>query len=352
MRLSIHLQMVWFQIQVVWLLVDLRFSMLQTCNFENSKTKRFCKTSCKHEALKLKKQSFSARFPSQIKAWNSKTQFFCDSSFKKAWSSKTNLLCEASFNNQLLKFKNSAFLGGFLQKWHVDCTLDVRITICFRDFEVGASQVLILHQKVQPRHENSCNCHANMMPAMYSFRNPKFANIDITKHEAPAPATRKASSGALKSTTPANFFATLTNSSAHRVLCMHLPRETLVNFQRRPQTVSFLRFWHRNRSRATAWCKFCGTQLPKAPGAAIFWRYWLPNPNFGVIYNSRSSAPARFEELTFRASEATKLWKKTSILRHSCPPKSLNLCCETSPLSKIYASTPAGNSQYSWKSGS
>ena len=55
--------------------------------------------------------------------------------------------------------------------------------------------------------------------------------MDITKREIIAPATRNASFQTLfKSTTPANVFATLTNSSACHVFCnlsksLRLPRE-------------------------------------------------------------------------------------------------------------------------------
>ena len=58
------------------------------------------------------------------------------------------------------------------------------------------------------------------------------SNIDIAKHEILAPATRNASCPTLfKSTTPANVFATLTNSCACHVFCklpnsLRLPRKT------------------------------------------------------------------------------------------------------------------------------
>ena len=155
-----------------------------------SKTKHFCQTSFKNETLKLKneafvrdflqkwsfgfedqKRSISARLPSKMKLWRSKTKLFCETSFKnealkhfeaekrsfsarlpsktklllwrsktkrlpskmKLWRSKTKLFCETSFKNEALKLKNEAFLRDFLQKWHVDRTLDLRIPICFND---------------------------------------------------------------------------------------------------------------------------------------------------------------------------------------------------------------------------
>ena len=83
----------------------------------SSKTKLFCETSFKNEALKIKneaflrdflqkwsfeaqKRSFSARLPSKMKLWSSKTKQFCKTSFK----------------NEALKLKNETFLRDILQK--------------------------------------------------------------------------------------------------------------------------------------------------------------------------------------------------------------------------------------------
>ena len=240
-----------FEIQMSWLSTDLRFKwvgcqmilsneaflrdFLQNWSFEDqkrsfsarlpsklklwsSKTKIFCETSFKIEALKLKneaflrdflqnwsfeaqKRSFSARLPSKLKLWSSKTKLFCETSFKiealklkneaflrdflqnwsfeaqkrsfsarlpsktKLWRSKTKLFCETSFKNEALKLKNEAFLRDFLQNcealnlkneaflrdflqnWHVEQTLDLRITIRISDFQLHASKVLRLPRK-------------------------------------------------------------------------------------------------------------------------------------------------------------------------------------------------------------
>ena len=163
----------------------------------SSKTKLFCETSFKNAALKIKNEAFlrdflqnwsfedqkpsiSARLPSKMKLWRSKTKHFCETSFKnealkiknqaflrdflqnwsfeapkrsfsarlpskmKLSSSKTKHFCETSFKNEALKLKNEVFLRDFLQKWHVDQTLDLRITIRFSDFWMDASKVLRL----------------------------------------------------------------------------------------------------------------------------------------------------------------------------------------------------------------
>ena len=149
-----------------------------------SKTKLFCETSFKNEALKIKneafvrdflqkwsfeaqKRSFCARLPSKMQLWSSKTKLLCETSFQneplklkneafvreflqkwsfedqkrsfcarlpskmKLWSSKTKLLCETSFQNEASNIKNETFLRDFLQKWHVDRTLGLRMTIRF-----------------------------------------------------------------------------------------------------------------------------------------------------------------------------------------------------------------------------
>ena len=204
----------WFEIQAIWMSNDLRFKWFgcqpmcdsndfvkrsfsarfppkrrfeaQKRSFSarlpsklklwNSKTKHFCETSFKNEALKIKneaflrdflqnrsfedqKRSFSARLPSKTKLWRSKTKLFCETSFKnealkikneaflrdflqnwsfedqkrsfsarfpskmKLWRSKTKHFCETSFKIEAFKLKSAAFLRDFLQKWQVDQTL-------------------------------------------------------------------------------------------------------------------------------------------------------------------------------------------------------------------------------------
>ena len=208
--LSIDLWFNWFEIQLIWLSPDLRFKW-----FWLSIDLRFkwfgCQSMCAsndfgclliwtssdvvvnraysvNEALKIKneafvqdflqnwsfeaqKRSISARLPSKIKLWSSKTKHLCETSFKhealkikseaflrdflqkcsfeaqKRSFSATKLFCETSFKNEALKIKNEAFLRDFLQKWQVDRTLDLRFPIRFNDFEADASKVLRLPRK-------------------------------------------------------------------------------------------------------------------------------------------------------------------------------------------------------------
>ena len=155
----------WFEIQVIWMSNDLRFKwfgcqlMCDSNDFVKRsfsarlpskstlwgwKTKLFCETSFKIEALQLKneailpdflqnwnfehqKRSFSARLPSKLKLWSSKTKLFCETSFKNDMSTRR---LTSEFQYVLTIFMWT------LQKY---CAC---------------------HEKVEPRHTKSCNCHA------------------------------------------------------------------------------------------------------------------------------------------------------------------------------------------------
>ena len=93
----------------------------------SSKTKHFCETSFKKEALKLKNKAFFGGLPSKKKLWSSKTKLFCETSFKNDMSTR-HLTSELQY--VLAMFKR------MLQKY---CAC---------------------HEKVEPRHTKSCNCHA------------------------------------------------------------------------------------------------------------------------------------------------------------------------------------------------
>ena len=259
----------WFEIQMIWMSNDLRFKwfgcqlMCDSNDFVKqsfsarlpsktklwrSKTKLFCETSFKIEALKLKneailrdflqnwsfedqKRSFSARLPSKLKLWRSKTKLFCETSFKiealklkneaflrdflqkwsfedqkqsisarlpsktKLWRSKTKLFCETSFKIEALKLKNEAILRDFLQNWSFEdqkrsfsarlpskmklwssktkhfCETSFKNHVSTRHLTSEFQYVLAIfnwmlqkycacHEKVDPRHTKSCNCHA------------------------------------------------------------------------------------------------------------------------------------------------------------------------------------------------
>ena len=133
-------QIIQFEIQLIWDSMDLTF---------------------KKWGFEAQKPSFSARLPSKIKLWSSKTRFSARLPAKiKLWSSKRRLFCETSFKYEALKLKNEAFLRGFLGTWHVDQTLGLRNTIRFNDLYWMLEKYCACHEKVEPRHTNSCHCHA------------------------------------------------------------------------------------------------------------------------------------------------------------------------------------------------
>ena len=82
-----------------------------------SKMKNFCETSFKNETLKLKNESFLRDFLQNWTFEAQKRNFSARLPPKlKLWSSKTKHFCETSFKNEALKFKNEAFLRDFLQQ--------------------------------------------------------------------------------------------------------------------------------------------------------------------------------------------------------------------------------------------
>ena len=317
---------------------------------------------------------FFARLPSKMKLWSSKTQLFCEISFKnqkskfeaqkrsfstrlpskmKLWSSKPKLFCETSFKNNALKLKNEAFLRDFLQKWHVDQTLGLRVPIRFSDFEVDASKYCACHKKVEPRHTNSCNCHAkwsllsnasltwNLQPSTGSAS--EASNIDITKHEIPAPAMRNGSFRTLfESTTLANVFATLTNSCACHVFCNvpkspRLPREKHFESPKTPRDRQFLRILtSKSLSRAGVVQILANPTSKSDPQRGVFSLKSLSRAGV-VLILSASSAADPLRHLAFRSwlceSSKPRNYGKTQPFAQFLPAKISyvsHLCCQLS----------------------
>ena len=145
----------------------------------SSKTKLLCETSSKNEALKLKNEAFARDFLQKTKLWSSKTKLFCETSFKnealkiknetflrdflqkwsfeaqkrsfsarlpskmELWRSKTKHFCETSFKNDML----TGHLTSELQ-------------YVLRIFKRMLQKYCACHEKVEPRHTKSCNCQA------------------------------------------------------------------------------------------------------------------------------------------------------------------------------------------------
>ena len=161
-----------------------------------SETKHIYETSFKNEALKLKNEAFVRDFL-QKRSFEDQKRSFCARlpSKMKLWSSKTKLFCETSFKIEALKPKNEAFLRDFLQKWSFEAQkrifcarlpskmklrtsktkhfcetsfkndmLTARLTselqYVLAIFKWMLQKYCACHEKVEPRHTKSCNCHA------------------------------------------------------------------------------------------------------------------------------------------------------------------------------------------------
>ena len=168
---SSDLDVKWFEVQVIWLSTDVWFKWF-------CQTKLFCDFLQKW-SFEARKRSFCARLPSKLKLWSSKTKHFCETPFK----------------NEALKLKNEAFLRDFLQKrsfeaqkrsfcarlpskmelWRSKtkhfCETSFKNDMSTRCLTSEFQYVLAIfkcmlrkycacHEKVEPRHTKSCNCHA------------------------------------------------------------------------------------------------------------------------------------------------------------------------------------------------
>ena len=90
--LSIDLRFKWFGCQMIWGSSEL---VVNWCVIQMIlSNEAFLRDSLQNWSFEAQKRSFSARLPSNMKLWRSKTKLFCETSFK----------------NDALKLKNEAFL--------------------------------------------------------------------------------------------------------------------------------------------------------------------------------------------------------------------------------------------------
>ena len=121
---------------------------------------------------------------------------------------------------------------------------------------------------------------------------PEASNIDITDHEIPAPATRKAFWTSKNVSRPSlcnDFDFQIALAPQHGANFAKLNFKVLRHRQ-------LLRFCLLNRSRATTWCKFCEAQRPKVLRACRFLTILisksLPRRNVVQILRSSTSKSA------------------------------------------------------------
>ena len=131
----------WSEIQMSWLSIDLRFKWFGCQMIWGSSelvvnwcviqiilsNEAFLRDFLQNWSFEAQKRSFSARLPSKTKLWRSKTKHFCESSFKIDMLSR-----------------------------HLTSELQYVLTI----FKCMLQKYCACHEKVEPRHTKSCNCHA------------------------------------------------------------------------------------------------------------------------------------------------------------------------------------------------
>ena len=187
----------WFEIQMIWGSSDLvaNWCVIQMILSNEA----FLRDFLQKDALKLKNQALVQDF---LQNWNFETQKRSISarlpSKTKLWRSKTKLFCETSFKIEALRLKNEAFLRDFLQKWSFEdqkrsfsarppskmklwssktklfCETSFKIDMLTRHLTSEFQYVLTIlkwmlqkycacQEKVEPRHTKSCNCHAKWL---------------------------------------------------------------------------------------------------------------------------------------------------------------------------------------------
>ena len=190
---SSGLDVKWFEVQVIWLSTDVWFKWFLS-------NEALLRDFLQKRSFEAQKRSFSARLPSKLKLWRSKTKLFCETSFKiEALKLKTKLFCETSFKIEALERKNETFLRDFLQKWRVEdqkqnfsarlpskmnlwrsktklfCETSFKNDILTGHLTSEFQYVLTIfkwmlqkycacHEKVEPRHAKSCDMKSATLP--------------------------------------------------------------------------------------------------------------------------------------------------------------------------------------------
>ena len=354
--LSIDLRFKWFGRQMIWGSSDVvvNWCMIQMILSNEA----FLRASFKIEALKLKNEAFLRDF---LQKWNFEAQkrIFCETlrDFLQIWSvkaqkrsnsarlpskmklgrSKTKLVCERLPEKiEALKLKNEAMLRDFLQKWScedqkrsISARLPSKLT-CWADtcpqnsntfsrflsarFKSTAPATKKFSRGIRTPVTATRNDHCKVTLPWHAICHPSTdsasnaSNIDIANHKIPAPATRNASFPTLfKSPTPANVFATLTNSCACHVFrnvskSLRLPRETHFEPQKTSRDRQFLTiFTSKSLSRAGVVQILRSSTSKSAPTPPVFndfdFRIALARrrgANFAKLNFQKSSEPTVF----------------------------------------------------------
>ena len=188
----------WFGVQVIWMSNDLRFKWFgcQLMCGSNDFVKRsfsarlppkrrfeaqkrsFSAKLPPQRCFEAQKRSFCARLPSKLKNFEiqKRTSFKIEALKLKSEAFLRDFLQNWSFEDQkrtisarlpskmkLWKLKNETFLRDFLQKWNFDMLtrhLASEFQYVLTIFKWVLQKYCACHEKVEPRHTKSCNCHA------------------------------------------------------------------------------------------------------------------------------------------------------------------------------------------------
>ena len=135
---------------------------LQKWRFEAPKRSFCARLPSKNEALKLKNEAFVQDFPSKMTLWKSKTKHFCQTSLKKMklWSSKRSLSARLPSKMKLRSSKTKLFCETSFKNDMSTRRLTSEFQYILAIFKRMLQKYCACHEKVAARHTNSCNCHA------------------------------------------------------------------------------------------------------------------------------------------------------------------------------------------------
>ena len=398
---SSDLDVKWFEVQVIWLSTDVWFKWFchtkLFCETSSKKTfeaqkrsfcarlpKHFCETSSKNEMLKLKnesflrdflqnwtfeaqKRNFSARLPPKLKLWSSKTKLFYETSFKNDMSTR-HLASEFQYVLTIFKWTLQKYCACHEKveprhtkscnchaKWSLETNTSVTWNLQpFHGFCVGGFK----HRHHKAR--NHCACHAKRIvsePLQIHHACQRFCNPHellrlpriFQRVEIPAPATRNALSTSKNVPRPSVF-----NDFDFRIALARRRGANFakLNFQKCSEHAAWCLFFVKIALARRRGANFAKLNFQKCSEHASVWRFWLPNRSGAQAWckfcRHLGQPILRTTSLfrpTFASLRSHETSEKHSISRNSYPPKSLlshicavkHLCCPTSMMRDLPA---------------
>ena len=320
-EIQLILVVCWIELQVRWLSIDLGFLSDLVGNQVEIQMIWLSTLHWKIEALKLKneaflrdflqkwsfeaqKRSFCARLPSKMKLWSSKTKLLCETSFKNGMSTR-RLTSEFQYVLAIFKWMLQKYCACHEKveprhtkscnchaKWSLQSNTSVTWNLQpFHGFSVGAFK----HRHHKAR--NPCPCHAKRIiseplqihHACQHFCNPhellRLPRI-LQRVEIPAPATRKALSTSKNAPRPSGF-----NDFDFQIVLARRRGANFgkLNFQKCSEHAAWCLFFVKIALARRRGANFVDVNFQKCSGPASFSRFWLPN-------RSRAQTWCKFSE--------------------------------------------------------